>query len=339
MRERIIFLDVIRVVACCMIVLMHSPHPDADISGLILSPLSFLTASGIGLFFMVSGSLLLPIKTGIGVFLKRRIGKIVGPLLFWTCFYIVVRLLNDDIAVGNLPQVLLSIPFSTQGHGVLWFMYTLTGLYLLAPILSPFLEKASKRELEFYLALWGMTLCFPLFSLLIDVNRGATGILYYFTGYAGYFVLGYYMYAYKPRINTVALIAMIICPLLFLFVHRYYKLPGNFFDVFYYLSITVVLLCISCFAGVRRLDELYSLGGGKLLTEFSNGCFGIYLIHIFVMRDVLWHCDFIVHALGGIGQIFVTWLLTLIISFLLIYLISYLPIADYIIGYKHKKGK
>lgn len=150
MRERIVYLDIIRVLACCMVVLMHSPHPDAGISGLILSPLSFLTAAGIGLFFMVSGSLLLPVKIGTGDFLKKRIGKIIGPLLFWTLFYIVIRLLTGNMQTADLLISLLSIPFSTQGHGVLWFMYILIGLYLLAPILSPFLEKAGERELRFY---------------------------------------------------------------------------------------------------------------------------------------------------------------------------------------------
>ena len=89
-QQRIIYLDVCRILACCMIVLMHSPHPDAGNSGLLLAPLSFLTSVGVGLFFMVSGSLLLPVKTSTKYFLKKRLGKIVYPLLFWTFFYFTV---------------------------------------------------------------------------------------------------------------------------------------------------------------------------------------------------------------------------------------------------------
>lgn len=336
MRKRIVYLDVIRVVACCMIVLMHSPHPDAGISGIVLSPLSFLTAAGIGLFFMVSGALLLPVKMETGDFLKRRIGKIIGPLLFWTLFYIMVGLLTGGIQPAVLLKSLLSIPFSTQGHGVLWFMYTLVGLYLLAPILSPFLEKASEQELHFYLLLWTVALCFPILALFFDVNRSVTGMLYYFTGYVGYFVLGYYLHVYKPRIKSFLLAVMIIVSLLFLAVHRYYSLPGDFYDVFWYLSITVVVMCVAWFIGIRKVVETLRLGGARFLTELSNASFGIYLIHIFIMRNILWHSDFIVHGCGGAGQIVITWMLTFAVSFALTYLISYLPCAEYIVGYKHK---
>ena len=337
MRERIVYLDIIRILACCMIVLMHSPHPDAGIPGMLLSPLSFLTAAGIGLFFMVSGALLLPVKMETGDFLKKRIGKIIGPLLFWTLFYIMVGLLTGGIQPAALPTSLLSIPFSTQGHGVLWFMYTLAGLYLLAPILSPFLEKASERELRFYLLLWAVALCFPILALFLVVNRGTSGMLYYFTGYVGYFVLGYYLHVYKPRVKTIFLIAMIIVPLVFLAIHRYYSLDGDFFDIFYYLSITVVVMAVAWFVGIRKMVEKLCHPQAKLLTELSNACFGIYLMHIFIMRKILWHSDFIVHSFGGVGQIVITWMLTFAISFALTYLISYLPYAEYIVGYKQKK--
>lgn len=267
MRERIVYLDIIRVLACCMIVFMHSPHPDAGIPGLILLPLSFLTAAGIGLFFMVSGALLLPIKNEMGDFLKRRIGKIIGPLFFWTLFYMVVGLLAEGMQSEKLLRSLLSVPFSTQGHGVLWFMYTLAGLYLLAPILSPFLDRASERELRFYLLLWAVALCFPILTLFLDVNRSSTGMLYYFTGYVGYFVLGYYLHVYKPRVKIIFLIAMIIIPIVFLVIHRYFSLDGDFYDVFGYLSITVVVMSLAWFLGIRSMIERLQLGGGKIVSR------------------------------------------------------------------------
>jgi len=43
-------LDVIRVIACLMIVLMHSPMSGLGTSGSVLCGISYLTAPGIGLF-------------------------------------------------------------------------------------------------------------------------------------------------------------------------------------------------------------------------------------------------------------------------------------------------
>lgn len=74
-------LDLIRVIACLMVVIMHSPLPTDKSNAIILNTLSYATAPCIGLFFMVSGALLLPVKEETGTFLKRRLGKILGPTL------------------------------------------------------------------------------------------------------------------------------------------------------------------------------------------------------------------------------------------------------------------
>lgn len=57
-------LDLIRVIACLMVVIMHSPLPTDKSNTIFLNILNYSTAPCIGLFFMVSGALLLPIKEG-----------------------------------------------------------------------------------------------------------------------------------------------------------------------------------------------------------------------------------------------------------------------------------
>ena len=88
--NRIVYLDILRVLACCMIVLMHSPHPDAGVPGYVQVPLYFLTAAGLVMFFMLSGATLLNKEMAVGPFLKRRFGKVAGPWLVWTLFYMAV---------------------------------------------------------------------------------------------------------------------------------------------------------------------------------------------------------------------------------------------------------
>lgn len=60
MKQRDYALDLLRIVACVMVVMMHSPMPSADANGMLLSSLSYFTAPCIGLFFMVSGALIFP---------------------------------------------------------------------------------------------------------------------------------------------------------------------------------------------------------------------------------------------------------------------------------------
>lgn len=345
-KQRILYLDVIRVIACCMIVLMHSPHPQAGNPNYVVVPLSFLTAAGIGLFFMVSGALLLPVQMPTLEFLRKRIGKVVFPTLFWIFFYLIVQYLYGEQSLDEIGKAIISIPFSVQGHGVLWFMYTLVGLYLLAPVISSFLIRSSEREIRLYLILWGITLCYPWLKVWLGIDESPTGILYYFAGYAGYFVLGYYMKTYEHRIHPILSLLLIVVPVIVLAIyvftgHKYWQTSGRF----WYLSIFVVMMCMGWFNLIKLICNrvnnwlLENQKRYNFLVTFSNCGFGIYLMHIFIMKYVLWRIDSVVYGLGGIGQIVMTWLLTLAICFLLTYAISYLPFSEYIIGFHHKQKK
>lgn len=339
-RQRVVFLDVIRIVACAMIVLMHSPHPYAGNPGWVVVPISFLTAAGIGLFFMVSGSLLIPVQSSPSAFLKKRIGKVLFPTLFWTVFYLAVNHFIDGAPLKEIGHSIISMPFSAQGNGVLWFMWVLIGLYLLAPIVSPFLLAAKKSEVRFYLILWAITLCFPWLKQWLTIDDSVTGILYYFTGYSGYFILGYYLNRYVDRIHPVLSLALIIIPVILLWAYVYTGHQGwQSSGRFWYLSPFVVMMCIGWFYLIRWMCNKWTISerASERLVHISNCCFGVYLIHIFVMRYLLWNSYLIVHRFGGIGQIIITWGLALIICFALTWLLANIPYVGYIVGYRNRR--
>jgi len=318
-------LDILRVVAISMIVLMHSPIPGSA-PGFVLTGLSYLTASGLVLFFVISGTLLLDNRLSSRDFLKRRFSKILYPTLFWTLFYLGVKIVAGSQSTVNTLRALLSIPFSAQGHGVLWFMYTLAGLYLLVPVLSRWLHRASKREVEFYLLLWGVTLIYPYLKLWLLVNESNTGLLYYFAGYVGYFVLGYYLkHYYKYSFwHVISAIAVAVVVPIVLFSTR---LEFDFYSVLWYLSLPVAMMAFAIYVSVMRLPNK-SLA---LVEKVSKLSFGIYFIHIFLMRDIIWNLD-VLNQLPGVVQIPVIALTSFLISLFLSWVISKLPFSKYIIG-------
>ena len=74
----------------------------------------------------------------------------------------------------------------------------LLGIYLVAPVLSPWVESASRRSMERFLALWAISLTIPYIHLVFPEIWGeafwnSTPMLYYFTGYIGYAVAGAYI--------------------------------------------------------------------------------------------------------------------------------------------------
>lgn len=75
--QRTVYLDIIRVIACIMVIMMHAPIPGAGAEGhgpfLVL--ISYLTVPCVPLFFMVSGSLLLPCRKEVSAidYLKKSV--------------------------------------------------------------------------------------------------------------------------------------------------------------------------------------------------------------------------------------------------------------------------
>jgi surface polysaccharide O-acyltransferase-like enzyme len=329
MRERNLTLDLTRIIACLMVVLMHSPRGGGS---MYQNALYYVTAPCIGLFFITSGALLLPVELDTFSFLKKRLTKILIPSLIWTAFYVGIHV----IPTGDVHAILrsiFSIPFSPQGTGVLWFIYTLVGLYLVAPIISKWLSTCCKSELEFYMLIWGITLCYPIFDFFLEVRHGDTSILYYFTGYLGYFILGYYLNKYPKTLSLkvvipffmIALIVPIICKL---------KQICDFGDIFWYLSIFVVTMCLFWYYLADKLSK--RIAGNKLIVELSNLSFGVYLIHIFIMRDILWNTNIINSISSYEVRSIIVAVLTITISYTVSFLISKTKIAKYLIGYKSK---
>ena len=321
-------LDLLRVIAISMIVFLHSPRPRfvQDALAYVRNPLSYLTVTGLVLFFMISGALLLGNTLSTREFIKRRFSKIVWPTLLWTVFYLIVSYIGNPPSFSLVVKQFLSIPFFRQGNGVLWFMYTLAGLYLLTPILSQWLKKATKREVEFYLALWAVTLLYPYLSLFLDIDTSKNGILYYFSGYLGYYVLGFYLikhYVYRSWHVILAIAISLLTPFAF------YLFGGgfNFFSMFWSHSLPVAMMAFTWFVLINRQPNK-RIG---IIERASKLSFGVFFVHIFFMRQIIWEfCPR--YELPDLIEIAIIGTVTLIISFFVSWLISRLPFSKYIIG-------
>lgn len=340
MKSRLLYLDVVRIMACVMIIAMHAPIPGTGLSSVVLSSDSLLTAPGIGLFVMVSGALLLPVRLSTKDFLRRRLGKVIGPTVAWILIYWLAAPWTDGVSRGNGLGSFLSIPFSAQFNGVLWFMYMLVGLYLLAPILSAWLHRASRREVEFYLGIWAVTMCYPLVRDYIVVNESKAGVLYYFGGYAGYFLIGYYLRRYAVQLKLWVCALLIMLPIALAIWCKLHDVQIVFHDLFWYLSILTAMASLAWFLIIHRLIPDFDASSRLhcMVVFISNCCFGIYLSHILVMRGLLWHWEALRQLEGGI-QIAATTLLTFTGSLLLTWLVSWLPGAVYIVGFRKNRNK
>ena len=157
-----------RVLACLMVMTVHSAEPfylGGD-GSLILTQtdarwVSFFDTfvrACVPLFVVASSYLQFPLHYPTGQFLRRRMMRVVVPFVIWS----VVYALWWGEPVDNLRSLLFNFNYAA-GH--LWFVYMLVGLYLLMPMLSPWAEKVTKRELQFYMALCFLTTLIPFVEI------------------------------------------------------------------------------------------------------------------------------------------------------------------------------
>ncbi len=334
-KPRIPWLDSVRVVACFLVCLIHAPIPRGE-GSLWLSVYNYLSAPCIGLFFMLSGALLFPVRQPLSVYLPKKLKRIILPLVFWSVVFVVWGVASGKIGTTEGLRKLALAPFHPV-HGVYWFLYVLLGLYLFAPLVSGALEKVSYSK--YWLTLWGLSLVMPYLNAWIPEAWSIRGDYYHilstFGGYMGYMVLGYYLRHHpisgkdllkKWLLPSAFLIAMIPA----YFMNGRYQAVSN--DMLYgYLTINVALLCILYFT-ILQLPLPCSRTVHKISGYLAPQTFGIYLIHIFVMRDALWPLwDMLFPTAPYSIQIPCVGLLTFAASWVVIKMISFIPRSRYII--------
>lgn len=216
---RIDFADWIRVIACLMVMLVHASENfyGADASGLAgnMSMLAneanrFWVAffdGGLGrtsvpLFMTVSAFLLVPMRPGVSMrdFYKRRFKRIMPPFIIFSILYCLLPLLWEGMEWEQSMQDLRMLPFnfpSMAGH--LWFMYPLISLYLIIPVVSPWLEKSTARDERTFLYLFCLSTFMPWIHRFVSPEIwgecfwNGFGMLWYVSGYLGYLVLAHYI--------------------------------------------------------------------------------------------------------------------------------------------------
>src|SRR5471030_556197 len=151
-----------------------------------------LTRFAVPVFVMITGALLLHREYELGDFLKKRLGSVIPPFLFWSLVYVAYSWYNGDIIFNgdtwtSVKQVLHLLKYGSSYH--LWYVYMLIGLYFFIPVIGKFVRNATKRETEYFLVMW---LVVMLIAQPYLVRFDPQVDLHYFADYGGYLVLGHY---------------------------------------------------------------------------------------------------------------------------------------------------
>ncbi len=313
---RIPWLDVLRIAACFMVVFAHSgdffvarfdEDRTAFLSGVCWGS---LMRACVPLFVMISGVLLLPVRTDMGTFYRRRLGHILVPLLFWSLltplFYRAYGHAEGANAVYYIASFPLNFNYVTTP---LWYLYMLAGLYLILPIVSAWVTQASRKDLKRFLYLWGFTLFIPYIRVLAPFfgyvgNYGHTGIFgecdwnpfgtfYYVSGFLGYLILAHYLNLYpsgrsKKQIRIRSAICFATGYALtcggYLWTQRYFPTDYAYLEIpWFFTGFSVFLMTYGVFTALQTV-RISNPRMQNRLGRWASLTFGIYLCHFFIVQ-------------------------------------------------------
>ena len=324
------WVDWLRVVACFLVVFSHCcdgfvAEFDNDRNSFVVGVLlGSAVRPCVPLFVMMTAVLLLPVPSGmeISAFYRKRVGRLVVPLAFWSmvlplAFYLYFNTFGatthnpaiplDTYSADNLWNKIvffvLNFNFDTTP---LWYLYMLIGVYLIMPIISSWLEGASKNDILVVLKVWGVSLLLPYVKLLAPLfgysgNYGNMNILggcdwsdytafYYISGFVGYLILVYYLKKY-PYVGSwkkllswglpMFLFGYLVTSFGYIYVQNFF--PGNYAYLeilWWFCGVNVFMMTLPVFLVFQKWNPR----GGRAIRFFAKLTFGIYLCHFIVVQ-------------------------------------------------------
>lgn len=297
------------------------------------------------LFLMTTGILLLDPSREITIrkFFLKRFPRILFPFLLWSLIFLTLQnfgVFNFDNAITTLGTNYTSI-ITTPAAYHLWFVYTLIGLYLLIPIIKPLTKFQAISELKYFSIIW------IIFHNIILIGSYFLNIrihfdLGYFIGYSGFLTIGYLLYQYISQKRISTLLVVLSCMIFFAMIYFGFILVNqndsstDLNQYFYeYGNFAVISLAISLFILIRnltyRITNKYIVG---IVKSFGNATFGVFLVHPLIIDQVskVLQPEIITRDSASQVIIFitVTSLLTVFISYAIVWIISKIPIVKYI---------
>ncbi len=351
-KQRVVFLDWLRVIACFMVMIVHASECvysndysfsfPSELGRWSVCLINGFVRPAVPLFLMASAYLLVPLRTDTGTFFRKRLTRVVIPFVLWLVFYAVLPAAwgetTVDGAISNLAQIAINfIPRASH----LWFIYMLLGIYIIMPVLTPWLERVSRREEECYILLWLFTTLFwhahEIFGEVFgECWWNPFPLFYYVSGYVGYVLLAHYIRKYLDWNMRKTLTIALPCFLVgyAMCIWSFYTRSFTVAEVrllelsWQTTSIAPALMSFGAFMLIKQINYSGRRVYGAVMS-ISAVSYGMYLMHMLVLPYVFVPLN---EVLPVPVTIFATAAITYAATYVICRLISMLKIGKYIVG-------
>lgn len=342
--------DLLRIVACISIILIHNTtflynNPKNSLLWWSGNIIQSIVRIFLPIFVVLSGSLLLDSKPEKqSVFYRKRFLKILIPFFIYNIIYLIFKVYYV-IDSFELSKILLYAYMIIKGpiFEHFWFIYMLLGLYICTPYLQIMCRHLSQRDINHLLLLLMIIIVIETLLPSFNIMIGITNIT--FSGWVIYYLLGYIL---KQSVFIKEKRKVFYCLGLISFIITIIENKYHIFNLqgLYEISITMFFQVIAIFLFFDNIKIIWKESNKKILLALSNCSFEVYLIHGAVMDylnriinkiGIISNNSLVFHIIFIIFVIFFSFIVSIIIHNLIVKPLEIMisKIIDWII----KKGK
>ena len=328
-KYRNINLDLLKVLACVGVVLLHTTMGGFKETGSwnLLTYLYYLGTYSIPLFFMVNGYLLLGKREITYSYILQKVKWILITVSSWT---FIVWLFKRDFTENLIKKIVGSL--IQKGYFFqFWFFGAVILIYICLPILKKFLN--SKRSYLYILSvllviglifeLANIVLQMPIQTYVIQTFRLWTWFFYYVLGgYIAQFTMKELKSRFKNWMKIVSILLFLISPLILFFIAK--TAYHNLFAEYFYDTLFVKVSTLGIFLTILTLT--LNENRNEWIVFISNQTMGVFIIHTYIMK--LWERIF---GFNFVGAYLLFALFTLSVSFIIVGMLMKIPYFNRIV--------
>lgn len=310
-KERFIYLDFIKGLAIYFVCFYHYNNFNTDflsnpsISTYLSYFIKGIGSTGVPLFFMVNGALMLNRNYDLKKHIKKIINIIVLTITWGIITLLILALIKGNTySILSFTKALWTWELGTINH--LWFLQTLVCIYILYPVIKEVYDIEDKKVLKYILVvIFIFTFGNVLLNMGANILESILGENYItgrrfnffnnfnlFTGFYAYslvyFIIGALLLEelrndMKINVKQIVIIFIIGMSILFLYGIIMSNSNKEIYDTVWYGydTIMTLLVCISIFIlsylAKNKLDKVSSI-----IQLIGENTLGIYFIHTIV---------------------------------------------------------
>lgn len=282
-------LDLCRITGCLMVLIIHAGadiYRNVPLESLEFTLLNFISTSvrsGVPIFFMLTGALMLGReKLDVKYLLKNHAAYLAGIFLLWSLIYVVIK----GIMAGGFGSLHSFVYAVAAGHYHMWFIPAMLLCYLFIPPAHAAIH-GIKLGGKYLLGLFfGLVLLTSNMNLTPDTSPILFKITQHFSfeylGYMGYVIWGWWLSTKQMPKHTLwaAPLVFLACCIVTSAANQWYSFYKETADgwLFSYFSLPNFIEATAVFCFFLSLKDRQFKKAG-IIRALSDCTLGVYLIH------------------------------------------------------------